>query len=447
MEQQLADLAAKVATLEASGAMKGAVDIEAYYFWATALMILIHAGFLGYEMGASRAKNVLASGIKNILAFAFIVPTFFFFGWWIYLALPGGFIPSADGDAGLPWAMAMGPNFSDNATGVFWAAFTMFAATTASVFSGAVIERIKMSGFVILAILLGSVLWILGAAWGWHPSGWLTKDYGFHDFGCAGIVHLIAGAFCFGVLINLGPRIGKYNADGTANDLSPHNVPLVLIGLMLIIVGFFGFLAACVIMVNGAQWTNIYGQPMTLSSVGFNTLMAFAGGIIGAWAFTRDPFWMMSGGLAGIISAAAGIDVWYPPLAFVIGFAGGATISYVNEFVVKVLRLDDAVGAVAVHGWCGLLGVMAVGLFATGYPNVGDFPPVTLMGQALGALVCFALGFGPGFVVSYCLKVVRLLRVPDEAQIIGLDLAEVPLKAYPEGESGAGVGVALQPAE
>ena len=444
MEQQLTELAAMVAALEQSGGMQGTIDTEVYYFWATAVMVLIHAGFLGYEMGASRAKNVLASGIKNILAFAFIIPTFFFFGWWIYLAFPGGFLPSADGDPGLPWAMAMGPNLSDNATGVFWAAFTLFAATTASVFSGAVIERIKMSGFVILAVLLGSVLWILGAAWGWHPTGWLLTDWGYHDFGCAGIVHLIAGAFALGVLINLGPRIGKFNADGTANDLAPHNVPMVLIGLMLIIVGFFGFLAACVIMVPGGQWTNIYGQPMTLSAVGFNTLMGFGGGIIGAWALTRDPFWMMSGGLAGIITAAAGIDVWYPPLAFVLGFAGGATIKLVNDALTK-MRLDDSVGAVAVHGWCGFLGVMAVGLFATGYANVGDAPPVSFMGQLVGALVCFGLGFVPGFIVSYCLKVVRLLRVPDEAQIVGLDLAEVPLKAYPE--SGSVAPGALQPAE
>jgi ammonia channel protein AmtB len=184
---------------------------------------------------------------------------------------------------------------------------------------------------------------------------------------------------------------------------------------------------------------------MTLSAVGFNTLMGFGGGVIGAWALTRDPFWMMSGGLAGIISAAAGIDLWYPPLAFVIGFAGGATIKVVNDVVVKVLRLDDAVGAVAVHGWCGLLGLMVVGLFATGYANVGEAPPVSFMGQLVGALVCFGLGFVPGFLVSYCLKVVRLLRVPDEAQIVGLDLAEVPLKAYPEGVNAA-TG-ALQPAE
>jgi ammonia channel protein AmtB len=176
MEQTLAELSTKVAALEKSGGMLGTVNMEAYYWWCTAIMVLIHAGFLAYEMGASRSKNVLATGIKNILAFAFIVPTFFFFGWWIYLAFPNGFMPIEAGDAGLPWAATMGPNLTDNATGVFWAAFVLFAATTASIFSGAVLERIRISSFVILAVILGSFAWILAAAWGWHPQGWLLKD-------------------------------------------------------------------------------------------------------------------------------------------------------------------------------------------------------------------------------------------------------------------------------
>ena len=250
MEQQIADLTK-------TGGMLGTVDVEIFYWWCTAIMVCIHAGFLAYEMGASRAKNVLASGVKNILAFAFIVPTFFFFGWWIYLTFPNGFIPSADGNVGLPWAPEMGPNLADNASGVFWAAFVLFAATTASIFSGAVIERIRVSAFVVLAVFLGSVAWILAASWGWHPDGWLVKNWGYHDVGCAGLIHVVAGFFALGVLLNLGPRIGKYNADGTANDLLPHNVPMVLIGLMLIIVGFFGFLGACLIFNPGAQWTNI----------------------------------------------------------------------------------------------------------------------------------------------------------------------------------------------
>ena len=236
MEQQIAELTEKIAALEAAQGMSGTINSEIFYWWCTALMIAIHAGFLAYEMGASRVKNVLASGIKNILAFAFMVPTFYFFGWYIYLAFYNGFIPAEDGLAGLPWDASMGPNLADNATGIFWAAFTLFAATTASIFSGAVIERIQTAGFLILAILLGSVVWILGGAWGWHPAGWLTVKWGYHDVGAAGVVHMVAGFFALGVLINLGPRVGKFNADGSANAIKAHNVPFTITGLMLIIV-------------------------------------------------------------------------------------------------------------------------------------------------------------------------------------------------------------------
>ena len=150
----------------------GTINMEVFYWWCTGLMIIIHAGFLAYEMGASRQKNTLASGVKNFLTFAFITPTFYFFGWWIYLAMYQGFTPDFEaGAAGLPWAMVMGPNLADNATGIFRGTFVLFAATTASIFSGAVIERIHMSAFIVLAIFLGSVVLILGASWGWHPDG------------------------------------------------------------------------------------------------------------------------------------------------------------------------------------------------------------------------------------------------------------------------------------
>ncbi|MEQ8661000.1 MAG: ammonium transporter, partial [Gammaproteobacteria bacterium] len=288
-----ADLAAELATLKQSIEMTTTINLEVFYWWCTTVMVLIHAGFLAYEMGASRMKHTLAAGVKNILAFAFVIPTFFFFGWWIYLAMPGGLVPDFEaGQAGLPWDMAMGPNLADNATGVFWGAFVLFAATTASIMSGAVIERIRISAFTILAVLLGSVVWILAASWGWHPDGWMTQTFGYHDVGCAGVIHIISGFFALGVLVNLAPRIVKVLPDGTAVTIRPHNLPMVLIRLMLIIVGFFGFLACCAIYGGSGQWVNIYNQAMTLSAYCFNTLMAFAGGIIGAYVLTRDPFWM-----------------------------------------------------------------------------------------------------------------------------------------------------------
>ncbi len=449
MEEQLAELSQRLAELEGQTS-NNTFFAETYYYLTIPLMVIIHAGFLAYEMGASRQKNVLASGIKNILAFAFCVPAFYFFGWWIYWAFPTGITFSAgpNGISGWayaseiawPWVEYMGPNLSDNASGVFWGAFTLFAATTASIFSGAVIERIQVVGFLILAIFLGGVAWVVAAAWGWHADGWLVQSLGYHDFGAAGVVHAVAGFFALGVLINLGPRIGKFNPDGTANDINAHNLPLTVIGLMLIIVGFWGFLMACVIVPGeawswfGDKWATIYGTPMTLSTLAFNILMGFSGGIIGAWMFTRDPFWMMSGALAGIIACASGLDLWWPPLAFALGFLGGAILYPAATFLEK-RGIDDAVGAVTVHGTVGVIGVLATGVFAFGYPALGgeEVASITLYGQAIGALVMVLLGFVPGYVLSLLLKTLGLLRVDEGAEIAGLDLTKVPRQAYPEG--------------
>ena len=372
------------------------VGMEAYYWWCTGLMIIIHVGFLMYEVGATRMQNAVSSGVKNLLAFAFMIPTFWLFGWWIYLAFPGGFVPIDLEGYGAPWNVSMGPMLSDQATGVFWAAFTLFACTTASIFSGAVIERIRISAFVFLATILGSVVWILGASWGWHPDGWLVTGFGFHDVAAAGCVHTIAGLFAFGVLLNLGPRIGKYNDDGSANHIAPHNLPFTVTGLMLIIVGFWGFLMACLI-VPGEAWSwygdkfaTIYGTPITLSALSFNILMGISGGIIGAWAITKDPFWMMSGALAGIIAVASGLDLYWPPLAFIIAFVAGGILKPCATWL-ENRGIDDAVGAVTVHGTIGLYGLIMLGIWGSGYPAAqGEgAATITLYGQIIGAVVFF----------------------------------------------------------
>ena len=453
MEEQLAELTAQVAALKGGGATTNTMFAEMFYYLTIPLMIIIHAGFLAYEMGSSRMKNVLSSGVKNILAFAFMIPTFYFFGWWVYWGFPTGLTLSA-GEAGISgaayassiafgWgesAQYMGPNIADNASGVFFGAFALFAATTASIMSGAVIERIQTVGFVILAIVLGSFAWVVAAAWGWHADGWLVTKFGVHDFGAAGLVHAVAGFFALGVLINLGPRIGKFNADGSANHIAGHNMPLTVVGLMLIIVGFWGFLMACVI-VPGEAWSwfgdkfaTIYGTPITLSALSFNILMAIAGGIIGAWIWTKDPFWMMSGALAGIISTASGLDIYFPALAFVIAFSAGIIVAPAAAWLER-RGIDDAVGAVTVHGTIGLYGVVMLGVFASGYPALqGEgVATISLFGQIVGAVVFFLCGFVPGYVVSYILKGMGMLRVPEGAEIAGMDTVKVPAQGYPEG--------------
>jgi len=200
---------------------------------------------------------------------------------------------------------------------------------------------------------------------------------------------------------------------------------------MLIVVGFFGFLGACVIYGGTAQWTNIYGGATTLSAICFNTLMAVAGGIIGAYTKTRDPFWMMSGALCGVISAAAGLDLWYPGLAFVVAFIGGL-IGPMAASLLEKFRIDDAVGAVSVHGVCGIWGLLAVGIFMGGYPTHAEgVPEISFYGQFMGMLTMLALGFIPGYVISLVMKKLGILRASDGVQEAGMDV-EVEGSAYPE---------------
>ena len=453
MEEQIAALTAEVAALKSSSAATNTTYSEMYYYITIPLMILIHAGFLAYEMGASRMKNVLSSGVKNILAFAFVIPGFYFIGWWLYWAFPTG-LTLSEGAMGIsgagyanaiawPWGSSanfMGPNVTDQIDGVFWGAFALFAATTASIMSGAVIERIQTVGFVICALVLGAFAWVIAAAWGWHSDGWLVTKLGVHDFGAAGLVHAVAGFFALGVLINLGPRIGKYNSDGSANHLGGHNMPFTITGLMLIIVGFWGFLMACVVP-PGEAWSwfadkpaTIYGTPVNLSALSFNILMGIAGGIIGAWIYTKDPFWMMSGALAGIISCAAGLDLYYPALAFMIALVAGIILQPCAKWL-ENRGVDDAVGAVTVHGTIGLYGLIALGIFANGYPALGGegAPTISLIGQIIGAIVFFLLGFIPGYVTSWILNGLGMLRTPEAAEIAGLDPVKVPAQGYPEG--------------
>ena len=213
-------------------------------------MWLIHAGFMSYEAGIARRKNVMATAMKNILTIAVVTPTFYYFGWWIYNCNQAGLpigpnssdFTSAACQGGIPWSDAFGPNLTNNINLIFFLAFLLFSWTTASIMSGAIIERARLSAYLVLACVLGSVVWILDAAWGWSAGGWLTLRFGFHDSIASGVVHGVAGAFTLGVLFNVGPRIGKYTKDGLARGFRPHNLHITALGLMLIFTGFYALL-------------------------------------------------------------------------------------------------------------------------------------------------------------------------------------------------------------
>jgi Amt family ammonium transporter len=439
-----------------------------FYYWVTVVfMFLIHVGFCMYEVGASRRRNHMHTLMKNTMAIPLVTVTFFFFGWWIYFAFPTGFYwftfvsdalfydpnlvagPASplmgthlsgananDLAAGITADGLNGAGIWHRLNGVFWAAFLLFSITTASIVSGAVIERIRMGAFWMIAVFLGSVLWITDAAWGWSPGGWMVKYLGYHDAYASGVVHAIAGGAALATLIVIGPRLGKFRADGSPRDIPPHNPWLVTIGIFLIYTGFWGFYAACNIpmispasiggLITGETWTttNIYLTPTTLSAITMNFLMSLSGGMMAGYVFSKgDAFWTYSAGLCGIIGASAGNDLYHPIQAMLIG----AIVPYIayklHFWVEKRFKIDDAVGAVAVHGYGGFMGVVIAGFVLWGTPSspYEGYAAINPLGNFIGACIMFLLGFVPVWVLAKILHSRGLLRVPAKVELEGLD--------------------------
>ena len=418
------------------------VFTEFYYWLTVALMFLIHVGFCMYEVGASRRRNHMHTLLKNSMLIPLVTITFFFFGWWIYWAFPNGPFITGGLDLGAagpnaPTSDIMGTNLQDRITGVFWAAFLLFSWTAASIVSGSVIERINSGAFWILVVLIGSVFWIIDAAWGWHYAGWMVKILGYHDAYASGVIHAIAGGFALGVLVVLGPRLGKFGKDGKPRDILPHNPWLVCIGLFLIYTGFWGFYVACNVplidpggiggQITGETWTatTIYLTPTTLGAITMNFLMSLSGGMmIGYFVSKGNAFWTYSGGLAGIITASAGNDIYHPIQAMIIGGVGTYLAYKLHYWVENRFKIDDAVGAVAVHGYAGFIGLVICGFVLWGHPAspYEGYATISPWGQFIGAVIMFGLlGFLPGWIASKILDSFGLLRIPKEIELLGLD--------------------------
>jgi len=420
-----------------------------FYYWVTVvLMFLIHVGFCVYEVGVSRQKNHLHTLMKNTILIPLVTVTFFFFGWWLYWALPngpgltGGLVLEKDGfganELALPWTSAMAVNLADRINLVFWAAFLLFSWTAASIVSGSVIERIRTSAFAIIAVLIGSVFWVVAASWGWHYEGWMVQKLGYHDAYASGVIHGVAGGFALGVLVVLGPRVGKFNSDGSSNNIVPQNTWLVTVGLFLIYTGFWGFYAACNIPIFdvGLEYggeesffsaTNIYLSPTTLSGITANFLMSLSGGMIMAYAISRaDPFWTYSGGVAGIIAASAGNDLYHPLQSFLVAGVVVFIVYKLHFWVESRFKIDDAVGAVAVHGYAGVLGLIICGFMLWGYPASPLYDSkINPAGMMVGAIIMFGfLGFLPGWLTAKSLQYLNCLRIPPEVEITGLDYSK-----------------------
>ncbi|MCS5654102.1 MAG: ammonium transporter, partial [Candidatus Marinimicrobia bacterium] len=315
----------------------------------------------------------------------------------------------------------------------------------ASIVSGAVIERITTFAFGICAIAIGSVFWSIDAAWGWHFDGWMLKLLGYHDAYASGVIHAIAGGFALGILVVLGPRIGKFSSSGEPRNIGPRNPWLVCVGLFCIYTGFWGFYAACNIPIfnlgpeygmEGVTYftaTNIYVTPTTLGGITMNFLMSLSGGLLAGYLVAKgDPFWTYSSGLAGIICASAGNDLYHPIQAMIIAMIGVVIAYKMHYWVERKFKIDDAVGAVAVHGYAGFAGLVICGFVLNGYPSSGysvgsmwvgtDYAAINPLGMFIGALIMFfVLGMLPGWIIAKILHAMGKLRIPREVEIAGLD--------------------------
>jgi ammonia channel protein AmtB len=272
----------------------------------------------------------------------------------------------------------------------------------------------------------------------------MVTQLGYHDAYASGVIHGIAGGAALGVLIPLGARIGKFAADGTPRSINPHNKWLVTIGLFLIYTGFWGFYVACNVPIIGAEdigssggytATTIYLTPTTLSAIVFNFLMSLSGGLVVGYIVSRgDAFWTYSAGLAGIITASAGNDLYHPIQAMIIGGVGAWAAYKLHFWVERRFKIDDVVGAVAVHGYAGVIGLVISGFVLWGHPATAGYieevATITPWGQFLGAVIMFGvLGFLPAFIVANILKSMGRLRVPEVAEIAGLDLSGLEQEA------------------
>lgn len=386
---------------------------------ATAMVFIMHLGFAGVETGFTQSKNTVNVLFKNTLTPLIGLVTYFFWGFntmypgdsWIvegWFALGG---MAAEDTSVNPYDYYGGSY-------PYWTDFLfqgMFAATCATIVSGAVAERIKIDVYLIFTFFfVGFVYPILGS-WKWG-GGW-AADAGFYDFAGSTLVHSVGGWGALAGIMVVGPRIGKY-VDGKVNDFPGASVPLAVIGAFLLWFGWFGF--------NGGSVLS--AKPETVSLVLVTTSLAACGGglfgvITGSIFFKRLDLGMaLNGILAGLVGITAGADVITPLMSIVVGAIAGVIVVF-SAVGMDKLKLDDCVGAVSVHLVCGIWGTLAVGIFSTN-------PEHTFMAQLIPVLVYGAAAFSLAFALFYIMKITIGVRVKEENELKGLDSHEHGIRGY-----------------
>ena len=414
-----------------------AVPGESAYVFNTLLFLIggflvmwMAAGFCMLEAGLVRTKNVADICLKNILLYAIACVMFYVVGYnLMYAGVDGGYLGSF-----LPWGADDAAALAEGATieGGYAASsdffFQMvFVATTASIVSGTVAERIKLIPFLIFTVILAGLIYPIQGAWHWG-GGWLSEA-GFADFAGSTLVHSVGGwAALVGALI-LGPRLGRYGEDGTPRFMPGSNLPLATLGTFILWFGWFGFNGASQLALGSAA------DAVAISNVFVNTNMAAAGGAIAAAAVTKIRFgkvdltMTLNGALAGLVSITAGPDTPSIGAAVLIGGFGAVLAVFAVPLLDK-FKIDDVVGAISVHLVAGIWGTLAVPL------TNGDASFVT---QLIGIASIGAFVVVTSAIAWFALKFIMGIRLGAEEERRGSDISELGLEAYPEFGRGGGI--------
>jgi Amt family ammonium transporter len=421
------------------------VQTNADYVWtlvAAALVFFMQAGFALVETGFTRAKNAINILMKNLMDFSIGTLGFFAIGFGLMFGVSAtgwfgttGFFLSDFKVGGDPWVLA------------FWMFQVVFAATAATIVSGAMAERTKFSGYLIYSFVISALVYPIFGGWAWgglfNGGGWLEK-LGFIDFAGSTVVHSVGGWAALAGAIVLGPRMGKYTKDGRIKPILGHNMPLAALGVFILWLGWFGF--------NPGSTT---AANKDIAMIFVNTNLAAAAGCIlamlASWLKFGKPEIGMSlnGALAGLVAITSPCATVTPGSAIIIGAIAGVLVMFSVLFFDKI-RVDDPVGAISVHGVCGAWGTLSAGIFAI------DGLSLSVIGvQLLGIVACFLWVFPTTFLMFKLISKTIGLRVSPEEELEGLDLAEHAGNAYPDFDvssyggmvTGSGPGDAMpQPA-
>lgn len=387
------------------------------------LVFLMHLGFATVESGLCRAKNCTNILFKNTLTPAVGFVTFAIMGFslmypgesWVLGKFLGftGFGIGSNPDATLAEAMAYNGHFT------YWTDFFfqgMFAATAATIVSGAVAERIKVSSYLVFTVFYVMLVYPIVGSWGWG-GGWLA-GLNFHDFAGSTFVHSVGGWGALAGVLVLGPRIGKY-VNGKAMPIMGHSMPLATLGVFCLWLGWFGF--------NGGSVLS--AEPTKVSFVLVTTMFGASAGLIGAmissYVLLRKPDHSMTlnGCLAGLVAITAGADCVSPTSSIIIGLIGGLIV-VPSVLMFDKLQLDDPVGALSVHLVNGIWGTLAVGIFA--FPESG----YSFLPQLIGVFAVAVTAFPAALLIFYVIKKTMGLRVTDDEELRGLDIGEHGMEAY-----------------